>query len=131
MDLNPPVRGVRTLYKNRNRGECAALTQLRTGHAPLNAHLHRIGRAESPLCARCGVLETPAHFLIVCRRFAEQRRALRTALRNRPLTLRALVGPKARLGPTLSFIKDSGRFPHLFPRDEPAIPDAQLLDSGN
>lgn len=130
-DLNPPVRGVRALYKDRNRGECAALTQLRTGHAPLNAHLHRIGRAESPLCARCGVLETPAHFLIVCRRFVEQRRTLRTALRNRPLTLRTLVGPKARLGPVLRFIKDSCRFPHLFPQEEPLPTDAKPLDSDN
>lgn len=117
VDLTPPSRGVRAIYKDRNRSECAVLTQLRTGHAPLNAHLHRIGCADSPICPACGVPETSAHFLIVCRRFAVQRRDLRIALRNRPLTLRTLLGPKARIGPVLRYAKESGRFPHLFPPD--------------
>lgn len=115
VDKTSPSRGVRAIYKERSRNECAVLTQLRTGHAPLNAHLYRINCADSPLCSSCGVPETTAHFLITCRRFAIHRRVLRTALRNRPLTLRLLVGPGARIGPVVQFVKDTDRFPHLFP----------------
>lgn len=118
VDLTPPSRRVRAIYKDRGRNECAILTQLRTGHAPLNAHLSRIRCSDSPLCSKCGIPETVSHYLLTCRQFAAQRRALCTALRNKPLTLRSMLGPGARLGPVLRFIKDSGRFPHLFPLSE-------------
>jgi len=37
------------------------------GHAPLNKHLHRIGKAESPLCPHSQhAEETIHHFLISC-----------------------------------------------------------------
>lgn len=122
--LTPPSRKVRAFYRDLSRNECAILTQLRTGHAPLNAHLARIRRTDSPLCSKCKLPETASHFLLTCRKYATQRRALRTALCNRPLTLRTTLGPGARVGPVLSFIKDSGRFPHLFP-----VPSS-TLDTG-
>ncbi|KAG2335756.1 hypothetical protein BDR05DRAFT_897823, partial [Suillus weaverae] len=40
---------------------------LRTGHAPLNKHLHRIGKLESPHCPHCANIdETVYHVLITC-----------------------------------------------------------------
>ncbi|KNZ76764.1 hypothetical protein J132_08837, partial [Termitomyces sp. J132] len=46
----------------------AILTQLWTGHAPLNAHLFRIKRSESLACPHCQGLtvETVQHFLLEC-----------------------------------------------------------------
>jgi hypothetical protein len=41
--------------------------QLRTGHAPLNKHLHRIGCVDSPICPACEeAQETVLHLLIAC-----------------------------------------------------------------
>ncbi|KAI0365283.1 hypothetical protein BV20DRAFT_909194, partial [Pilatotrama ljubarskyi] len=53
------------------------LTHLRTGHAPLNDHLHRIGRADSPLCPACMTArETVIHHLIQCPACRRQRALL-------------------------------------------------------
>ncbi|RDX40673.1 hypothetical protein OH76DRAFT_1329873, partial [Lentinus brumalis] len=51
------------------------LIQLRTGHAPLNQHLHMIGRADTRRCAGCGAAkETVLHFLLQCPKFSLHRR---------------------------------------------------------
>ena len=43
------------------------LMQLRSGHAPLNKHLHRIGSVESPTCRACEeAQETVLHLLLLC-----------------------------------------------------------------
>jgi hypothetical protein len=41
------------------------LTQLYTGHVPLNAHLHHIGKAETPLCPACHQHEETVHHYIL------------------------------------------------------------------
>ena len=53
-----------------------AVTRLRIGHIELNAHLHRIGQTESPLCPQCRTPETISHYLLYCRRFAHCRNKL-------------------------------------------------------
>ncbi|KAF9025480.1 hypothetical protein BDZ89DRAFT_953780, partial [Hymenopellis radicata] len=57
------------------------LTQLRTTHIGLNAHLYRIRTTDSPLCRHCGVPETVTHFIMSCRRYAAERSALRTSIK--------------------------------------------------
>ena len=44
----------------------ALISQLLSGHIPLNAHLHRINISESPLCPHCDTDETPHHFIFNC-----------------------------------------------------------------
>lgn len=54
---------------------------LRTGHAPLNKHLHHIGKAEDPFCPHCDqVEETVFHYLITCPQYRRERHALTCAL---------------------------------------------------
>ena len=49
------------------RRHASLLIQLRTGHAPLNHHLHRITKVDSPACPKCGhPRETVAHFILDC-----------------------------------------------------------------
>ena len=51
------------------------LIQLRTGHVPLNHHLHTIGRANTQRCPGCGAAkETVLHFVLQCPKYALQRR---------------------------------------------------------
>ena len=45
--------------------------QLRTGHIPLNKHLHRIKKSATPKCLQCGhnQIETVHHYLFDCPRY--------------------------------------------------------------
>ncbi|KAG2737837.1 hypothetical protein P692DRAFT_20657274, partial [Suillus brevipes Sb2] len=53
------------------------LFQLRTGHAPLNKHLHCIAKAPSPICQQCRQREeTVHHFIITCPQYTRQRHTL-------------------------------------------------------
>jgi zinc-binding in reverse transcriptase len=53
------------------------LAQLRTGHAPLAKHLHRIGKMDSPICPACSQCEeTIQHFMLHCTAHQVARQAL-------------------------------------------------------
>lgn len=100
------------------KGDAAAIFQLRCGHCPLNKFLHRIGAEEDNRCESCRAVETPAHFLIYCRRYSVQQRIFRGRLKeeeikvNINLATALLDTPKAY--PLLAdFIRDTGRFTHL------------------
>ncbi len=77
--------------KNMSRAEASMFTQLRTGHVPLNAYLFRSRAALSPNCPHCNVPETVTHFLLVCRRYSEERQALHRRTRLGNLQLRHLL----------------------------------------
>lgn len=55
------------------RHAATAVAQLRAGHTPLAAFLHRINAADSPNCQECSQPETTEHFLLLCRSFKPQR----------------------------------------------------------
>ncbi|KAF8805906.1 hypothetical protein BYT27DRAFT_7103531, partial [Phlegmacium glaucopus] len=48
-----PTSNYLSLMRTLSRKHTSNLTQLRTSHAPLTKHLHRIGKAASPLCPTC------------------------------------------------------------------------------
>ncbi|KNZ79416.1 hypothetical protein J132_10226 [Termitomyces sp. J132] len=48
-----PSKSYLHLISTLDRNQSAILTQLWTGHAPLNAHLFRIKHLESPACPHC------------------------------------------------------------------------------
>jgi ribonuclease HI len=52
-DPSAPSNNFLKLTANLPRKLTSILTQLRTGHAPLAKHLHRIKKADSPLCPAC------------------------------------------------------------------------------
>ncbi|KAG2757243.1 hypothetical protein P692DRAFT_20712694 [Suillus brevipes Sb2] len=54
---------------------------LRSHHAPLNSHLHRISKAEHPYCPHCpDQEETVQHFLIACPHYQPHRHIVQGAL---------------------------------------------------
>ncbi|KAI0825302.1 hypothetical protein BC628DRAFT_1277336, partial [Trametes gibbosa] len=68
------------------------LTQLRTGHTPLNWHLHNISHADSPLCPACrNAPKSVVHFLLECPTHQCHRAALARAVLPKPLTLKMLL----------------------------------------
>src|SRR5260221_5887276 len=49
---------------NLSRNQTSLMAQLRTGHIPLNQHLHRINRSDTPYCRHCpGSTEDVPHIL--------------------------------------------------------------------
>jgi ribonuclease HI len=104
------------------RKATAILTQLRTGHLPLNAHLHRIGKAESPECEACGYRqETVLHFLALCPAYEEFRGPLKRKLRGRATELRSLIANPNVFPLLLRFIAATKRFERTY--GEFRVPD--------
>ncbi|KAF9018646.1 hypothetical protein BDZ89DRAFT_889992, partial [Hymenopellis radicata] len=91
------------------RGTCI-LNQLRSGHVGLNRHLHRIGAAPSPMCESCLVPETIPHLLLLCPRYAEQRRHLRDTVRHSQFNVRGLLGHRSKhIAKVIKFVVATGR----------------------
>ncbi|KAJ6617848.1 hypothetical protein B0H10DRAFT_2218239 [Mycena sp. CBHHK59/15] len=58
---------------NLSRRNSSLIVQLRTGMVGLNSWLHKIHRADSPLCPTCHRREDVAHFIFFCSRFSHHR----------------------------------------------------------
>ncbi|KIJ44428.1 hypothetical protein M422DRAFT_99826, partial [Sphaerobolus stellatus SS14] len=84
------------------------LTQLRTGHAPLNAHLHRIGAWETPFCAITD-WETVFHFLMACDAYRNQRNSLQNSIPQTMYTIGNLLSNKECIPKMLQYVDNTGR----------------------
>ncbi|KAF8808249.1 hypothetical protein BYT27DRAFT_7027817, partial [Phlegmacium glaucopus] len=84
--------------------------QLRTNHIPLNAYLHRIGKAESKKCDSCWrvrhevVTETVVHFLFECPSFDYERHDLDRKLGAQSRNLRAILANKDHVKELIRYI---------------------------
>ncbi|GIZ38771.1 hypothetical protein CKM354_000217300 [Cercospora kikuchii] len=67
IDTAIPGPHTRMVYDRLGSKQASVLAQLRTGMSRLNGYLHRIGAAESDLCACTQATETVEHFLFRCR----------------------------------------------------------------
>jgi hypothetical protein len=67
------------------RSQLTILIWLRTGHIPLNHHLHRIKAVESPGCEACQTetKETTRHYLLGCPAYKRARRELQKKIGHR------------------------------------------------
>jgi hypothetical protein len=55
------------LTRGISRNQASVLFQLRSGHVPLNTYLHRIKKADSPVCPGClHHRETVMHYIMRC-----------------------------------------------------------------
>ena len=96
-----------------SRSQTSLLTQLRTGHVPLNQHLHRIGRSDTPYCQHCpDAVENVAHLLLFCRRHAHHRHRIALALKRKAHDLSHLLANTKAIRYTLNFLHSTGRFEH-------------------
>jgi ribonuclease HI len=104
-----------------SRVQTSLLVQLRTGHLPLNLHLFRIKRADSPSCTHCGdtVFETVFHYLIQCPHYRHERHLLARKLKRRALSMRNLLNDNDALLPLLSYVHSTSRLRSTFGAVEP------------
>ena len=67
VDPSMPSNNFWKLMIEHSRVQASLIIQLRTGHVPLNAYLHRISKSDQPLCQHCGRGdETVHHYLFDC-----------------------------------------------------------------
>ena len=89
--------------------------QLRTGHVPLYAHLHRINRSTTSTCPTCGEApETPTHYLLDCPTYAIHRAIQFRTLGREGRKLAVLLNSKNALRPLFAFINATERFRRIF-----------------
>lgn len=80
LGLSLPSNKFLELPSKFGRQQASLLIQLRTGHAPLNVYLHRIGKLVRPSCPACGAQEeTVKHFVLDCPGHAHKRWYLKKA----------------------------------------------------
>ncbi|KAJ7242391.1 hypothetical protein B0H12DRAFT_1023719 [Mycena haematopus] len=79
---------------------------------------YRFGAVDSDLCQTCREPETVNHFLLTCRRFAQQRDTLRRPLfadGRQPLNKKSLLGTHKNKSALLAYVGATGRFPRYTP----------------
>ena len=87
------------------------LLSLRTRHVPLNLHLHRLGKSDSPRCSYCPMIdETVHHFLFDCSQYQRERHVLACALGRQATSLPHLLA-EAEATPHLArYVNATRRF---------------------
>ena len=119
------------LVKPLARRHANLLTQLRTGHVPLYAHLHRISRSLTSTCPTCGeASETPTHYLLDCPTYTIHRAVHFRTLGREGRKLSVLLNSKAALRPLFTYINATERFRRIFGL-LPAIEDDDDDDDGD
>jgi len=98
-----------------HRRQTSVLTQLRTGHIPLNGHLSRINKADLPNCHHCpNVVEDIPHLLFYCNKYALQRHRLVMAVKRKAFNTKHLLSDPAAIRHTLNFVNSTGRLRHIY-----------------
>ena len=86
------------------------LYQIRTGHFPLNAYLHRFKRMESASCPACGHSnETPQHFILDCPAYAHERWSLISGKSQKNREYAAIIGKTENAIELIAYIQATGR----------------------
>ena len=87
------------------------LTQLRTGHAAQAKHLHRIKKADSPICPACLQRpETVQHLVLHCPAHQAARHTLRTKTGGQDIKIAKILTTAKYLRALFRFIAQTGRF---------------------
>ncbi|KAJ7108961.1 hypothetical protein C8R43DRAFT_905095, partial [Mycena crocata] len=92
-----------------SRRNSSLIVQLRTRMVALNAWLHKIHRADSPLCPPCHRREDVPHFIFFCSRFAHHRITLRTALGRKATSLGYLLTNEKGIRHLLRYVHATNR----------------------
>jgi len=94
--------------------QASFLVQLRTGHVPLQKHLHRIGKVESPVCPACRTGDgTVYHYLMVCPAYTIQRRCIVGHMRRAARSVGTLLSNPKAFPHLFKFIHDSRQFRNI------------------
>ena len=105
------MQNVLATYARTTRRHSSLLFQLRSGHAPLNTHLHCISKSPTATCAQCNTgQESVHHFLMSCPAYNRQRSELRLKLGIRATHVKNLLNEPECLRPLFEYIARTRRF---------------------
>jgi ribonuclease HI len=92
------------------RRHIAWIARLRTEHCSLNQYLERFNIIDDGKC-ECGqATETVKHYLLICSKYERERDKLRRKVGAQGMRVEKLLGDARRVGDTIQFIEDTGRF---------------------
>ena len=115
LDPKLPSKDFPQLVSKLPRRHASLLFQLRSGHAPLNAHLFKIGVADTPYCPTCKQEhETIFHFIRACPTYRTQRERLQARFKGRDPPLRFLLTNAEALRPLFEYIHDTKRLQETY-----------------
>jgi ribonuclease HI len=116
IDANFPFKKFRKISEVLSRAQTSLLTQLRTGHIPLNSYLFRIKKSGTRRCELCWgigqltITETVVHFLFECQAYAAERYDMDRALGRYSRDLRSILTSLGRIKELLKFVGRTARF---------------------
>jgi hypothetical protein len=115
IDPSLPSSSFKKLVAPLSRKHASVLIQLRAGHIPLNKHLHRIGKAESPTCPCCREHEeTVYHLLMRCPAHRNARSAMIQSAGRDATDLNKLLSKPKLIPHLFRFIGQAGRLRSVF-----------------
>jgi ribonuclease HI len=115
IDPTAPSKHFAGLIDQFPRRHSSLLFQLRTGHIPLNKHLHRIAKSETATCQQCNEgNESVHHFLLTCPAYTRQRNILRQELGTRAHHVKHILNDAECLKSLFTFIAKTKRFEPTF-----------------
>ncbi|KIJ08954.1 hypothetical protein PAXINDRAFT_88146, partial [Paxillus involutus ATCC 200175] len=93
------------------RRHTSILIWLRTKHIPLNAHLNRIKKVDTPDCPHWpGLKEDVAHYILKCPQYVRERFILTRALRRKAHHLSHLLSDSKAVPYLINYVNNTGRF---------------------
>jgi hypothetical protein len=114
IDSSIPFSKFQKITAKLPRRHLSLLAQLRTGHVPLNKHLYKIAKTDSPTCPACRSKdESVHHYIMTCQAYRRRHNRLDAGLSRNSRSLQYLLSnPKAFR--TLEFISSTKRFESTF-----------------
>lgn len=111
IDPGMPSKAFSKMAERLPRKQASLLIQLRTGHVPLQQHLHRMRKADVPTCPQCGLTkETVYHFLMECAAYNEERAERERHAGPASRSIKDLLSRLALLPSLFRYIHDTQRF---------------------
>jgi len=97
------------------RKHTSIITQIITGHAPLNKHLHHINKVDTPTCPACHEHdETITHFVLHCQAHRAARRLLMDEIPDEEQNLKGLLATHKNRKHLLNFVARTTRFRSVY-----------------
>lgn len=121
IDPDFPFKKFTQIQYKLSKAQSSLLIQLRSGHIPLNAHLHRLGCAETNKCPACDerrggarAKETVIHYLFECTAYRHERLDMDRALGPRCRDLKAIMSNYDHIKALLHFVSQTRRLQRNF-----------------
>lgn len=94
-----------------SRADISRISQLITGHIPLNAYLERIRRVDSARCPACGhPKENVQHYILECPSYRHERWAMLKHCEGRDPKIQDILNNSKKVVPLANYIQATGLF---------------------